>query len=101
MPITAQRPASSSYLVEASGWDSPQSFFVERSEPEWDEEAGKCLTLTHSLRPGAMIFLRLLQQSSPDRSLPVAYRSQFIGVTAGGQQRFRLKQIQLNGNSKD
>ena len=99
--LTAQRPSSTSYPVEVSGWDSSQSFFVEACKLEWDEETDKCLVLTHSLRPGAMIFLRLLQPVSADRSLPVAYRAQLIGVTAEGQQRFRLKQIQLNGDSKD
>ncbi len=53
MLSTAQSPTSSSYPIEASGWDSTQSFFVERSELEWNEETGKCLALTHSLRPGA------------------------------------------------
>jgi hypothetical protein len=101
MLLTAQRPITSFYPVEASGWDGAQSFFVEKSELEWNEVTGKCLVLTHSLRPGAMIFLRLLQPASPDRSLPVAYHAQFIGVTAEGQQRFRLKQIQLNGDLKD
>lgn len=96
MLLTAQRPASSSYPVEASGWDSTQSFSVERSELEWNEETDKCLTLTRSLRPGAMIFQRLTQCASPDRSLPVAYHTQFIGVTADGQQRIRLKPIHLN-----
>ncbi len=96
MLSTAQSPTSSSYPIEASGWDSTQSFFVERSELEWNEETGKCLALTHSLRPGAMIFLRLLQSAAPGRSLPVAYNTQFIGVTANGQQRFRLKPIHLN-----
>ena len=96
MPFTAHRPIINSYPVEVSGWDSAHSIFVEKSELEWNEETGKHLALTHSLRPGAMIFLRLLQPASPDRSLPVAYHAQFIGVTAEGQQRFRLKQIQLN-----
>jgi hypothetical protein len=101
MVISAQRPMTNSYPVEVSGWDSDQSFFVEKSELEWNEETGKYLALRHSLRPGAMIFLRLLQPAFPDRSLPVAYHAQFIGVTPERQQRFRLKQIQLNSDLKD
>jgi hypothetical protein len=98
MPSSAQRPITNSYPVEISGWDSGQSFFVEKSELEWNEETGKCVALHHSLQPGAMIFLRLLQPASPDRSLPVAYHTQLIGVTSEGQQRFRLKQIHLDGD---
>jgi hypothetical protein len=101
MLLTAQRPFTNSYPVEASGWDSVQSFFVEKCELEWNEDTGKYLTLTHALCQGAMIFLRLLQPTSPDRSLPVAYRAQHIGVTPEGQQQFRLNQIQPNGGSKD
>jgi hypothetical protein len=72
-----------------------------RSELEWNEETGECLVLTHSLRPGAMIFLRLLQPADPDRSLTVAYHAQFIGIAAEGEQRFRLKQVHLNRDLKD
>jgi hypothetical protein len=66
-----------------------------------EEETGKYLALSRSLCPGAMIFLRLLQPMSADRSLPVAYRTQHIGVTAEVQQQFRLNQLQPNGDSKD
>ena len=96
MLLIAPRPLTNSYPVEASGWDSNQSFFVEKAELRWNEATGKHLTLARSLCPGSMIFLRLLQPTSPDRSLPVAYRTQHIGVTADGQQQFRLNQIQPN-----
>ncbi len=101
MLLTARRPLTNSYTVEASGWDSKRSFFVEKSELEWNEQTGKSLTLTRSLRPGSMIFLRLLQPCSPDRSLPVAYHAQPMGVTPEGQQQFRLNQVQPNCCSKD
>ena len=100
MLLSARCPVTNSYPVEVSGWDNAQSFFVEKSELEWNEETGKYVALTHSLQPGAMIFLRLLQPASPDRSLPVAYHAQLIGVTGEGLQRFRLKQIQQNCDVK-
>ena len=96
MLLTEQRPINNSYPVEASGWDISNTFFVEKSELEWKEGSGKHLTLSRSLSPGSMIFLRLLQPSSPERPLSVAYRVQHIGVTPEGQQRFRLKQVQPN-----
>jgi len=65
MLLSVQLPITTIYQVEASGWDSAQSFFVEKSELEWNERTGKCLTLSHSLCPGSMIFLRLLR--SPTR----------------------------------
>jgi hypothetical protein len=95
-----QRPLTTTYPVEASGWDCAQSFFVEKSELEWNEQTGKCLTLSHSLCPGSMIFLRLLQPSSSDRALPVAYQAEHVGVTPEGLQQFRLKQFQPIRSSK-
>jgi len=68
MPLSARNPITNTYAVEASGWGSDQSFFVEKCELEWNEETGKYLTLTRSLSPGSMIFLRLLLPTSPDRS---------------------------------
>jgi len=99
--LTAQDHVTDSYPVEASGWDSAQSFFVEKSELRWDEATGKHLTLSRLLCPGSMIFLRLLQPISQERSLSVAYQAQHVGVTADGQQKFRLSQIQPNSVSKD
>ena len=94
MLLAAQRPLTDTSPVEASGWDSAQSFFVEKAELEWNELTGKHVTLSRSLSPGSMIFLRLLQPMSPDRSLPVAYHAQPMGVTPEGQQQFRLNQIE-------
>lgn len=94
MVLIAQRPLTDTYPVEASGWDSEHSFFVEKSELEWNEATGKQLVLSRSLCPGSMIFLRLLQPLSPDRALPVAYHAQLSGVTPEGQNQFRLSQIQ-------
>ena len=101
MLSTAQRPITNSYPVEVSGWDNDQSYFVEKSELEWNVKTGKYLTLSRLLCPGSMIFVRLLQPTSPDRALPVAYHAQHLGFTAEGQQQFRLKQIQPNGGLKD
>ena len=100
MLLTARGPLTNSYPVEASGWDSADAFFVEKSDLEWNEETGKYLTLTRSLRAGSTIFLRLLQSTS-NRSLPVAYCAQHMGATPEGQQRFQLKQIQPNSGSRD
>lgn len=94
MLLTLERPRTNCYQVEASGWDSEQSFFVEKCELEWNEETGKYLTLGRSLGPGSLVFLRLLQPASPDRALPVAYHAEPVGTTADGLQQFRLSQLQ-------
>jgi hypothetical protein len=83
-------PTISRYRVEVSGWDKHQTFFVEKSELEWNEDSGKQVALRHKVVDGAVIFLRLLQPMGTDRSLPVAYEAEFVSVAANGQHQFRL-----------
>ncbi|HTT32756.1 MAG TPA: hypothetical protein VMH48_04070 [Methylomirabilota bacterium] len=93
MALSAQH-LTSTYSVEVSGWDSTQSFFVEKSELSWNEETGKLLSLVHQLCPGTMIFVRLLQPTASDRTFPVAYQAEPLGTTPEGQQLFRLTRVQ-------
>jgi len=101
MRLTAQRPITDSYAVEVSGWDSNRCFFVEKCALDWTEETGKRVTLTPSLCAGAMIFVRLLQPMSSNRSLPVAYRAQPLGATLEGRQQFRLSPVLPSLGSQD
>ena len=93
MLVTADEPGISTYRVEVSGWDRYQAFFVEKCELEWSEETGKRVTLARALRPGTMIFVRLLQPVSADQPFPVAYYAEQTGVTSDGQNQFRLSQV--------
>ena len=83
-------PRLKTYRAEVSGWDRFQTFFVEKCDLEWNEEAGKQVTLARSLRPGAMVFVRLLQPISPEQSFPVPYRTELSKLSADGQTKFRL-----------
>jgi hypothetical protein len=84
---------ASTYCVEVSGWDNSHAFFVERSELQWSEEAGKQLTLSHRLPPGAMIFVRLLQPRDGDRAFPVAYETEALSTGSEKPQQFRLTRV--------
>jgi hypothetical protein len=70
MLLTDQHPVVGTYGVEVSGWDSSPSFFVEKTELAWSEASGKQITLRRQLRPGTMIFVRLLQPTATDRVQP-------------------------------
>jgi hypothetical protein len=94
MLLSARYPITSLYRVEVSGWDTTQSFFVEKSDLEWNEETGKSVILSHALTEDAMIFVRLLQHAAPDRSHAVAYEAEFVGRTLDGKNQFRLIQAQ-------
>jgi hypothetical protein len=101
MLSTCRQPLTNSYRVEVSGWDSTHTFFVEKSELSWDEEGGRHLTLTHSLRPGTMIFVRLLQTTIPARSISVAYRAEQVATTPEGYCQFRLQRAEPLSTPKE
>ncbi len=94
MVLSARYPITSVYRVEVSGWDTTQDFFVEKSELEWNEETGKHVLLRHTLDEGAMIFVRLLQPASEERSLAVAYEAKCAEPTPDGRHHFMLRQAQ-------
>lgn len=93
MTLTAEQPVTNLYRVEVSGWDDRKAFFVENSELEWTEGSGKQITLSRRLANGAVIFLRLLQPISNDRSHPVAYEAELVTRTDEGLQQFRLRPV--------
>ena len=90
--ILSASPTANLYRVEVSGWDHDKAFFVENSELEWSEE-GKQVTLTRTLNDRAVVFLRLLQPMSADRSSPVAYETELVSSTERGPQQFRLRPV--------
>jgi hypothetical protein len=98
--LNARSPLTSIYQVEVSGWDSSQSFFVEKSGLEWNEETGKRVMLTRAVREGSILFVRLLQPIAQERSYPVAYVAEAGSSGANGQFQFRLKQVQPGQNEK-
>ncbi len=93
MILTAEHPVTNVYRVEVSGWDDNKTFFVENSELEWSDESGKQVTLNRGLTDGAVIFLRLLQPISNDRSHPVAYEAELVTRTDEGLRQFRLRPV--------
>jgi hypothetical protein len=93
MILTAETPVTNTYRVEVSGWDNNRAFFVENSDLEWSEGAGKRLTLSHALADGAVIFLRLLQPMGAQRCHAVAYQAELLARTEGGQVQVRLRPV--------
>ena len=89
MSLSVRFPISSLYRVEVSGWDKSQTFFVEKSELEWNEDSGKHVTLSSAVPDGSVVFLRLIQPLSADRSQSVPYETEFLSVTPEGHNQFR------------
>jgi hypothetical protein len=91
--LSARFPIAGLYRVEVSGWDQNQAFFVEKSDLEWNEDSGKLVVLRNAVPDRALVFLRLLQSLSADRSHPVPYEAEFVAITSEGRQQFRLHPV--------
>ncbi len=57
-------PVARLYELEVSGWDSAESFFVEKCDLEWNEDSGKQVALKRTLNDSAILLVRLLQLAS-------------------------------------
>jgi hypothetical protein len=88
--MLAEDTSISSYLVEISGWDEEESFFVEKSQLSCDGFACKLITLQHRLCDGSLIFLRLLNSDTPLTAIPIAYEVHFVGSDLHGFNQFSL-----------
>ena len=80
----------SSSLVEVSGWDEDEFFFVEKSPLACDPSTGKLISLHHSLSDGALIFLRLLDFHASLTAIPIPYEAHFVGTDFNGLNQFSL-----------
>jgi hypothetical protein len=49
--------------------------------------------LRNAVPDRALVFLRLLQSLSADRSHPVPYEAEFVAITSEGRQQFRLHPV--------
>ena len=61
------------FRVEVSGCDENQVFFVERSDLDWGNFAGRHVSLQHMLPDGPMVFLRVLKPIDLRQTPPTAH----------------------------
>jgi hypothetical protein len=91
---------SEAQSVEVSGWDEKENFFVETADLDWDDFAGKHLSLQHKLTSGAMIFVRTLQRGS-GQAPPSVYVVEFLGNDVDGHHEFRLNAVRPKYSRED
>jgi hypothetical protein len=94
MLVAENLTATDHSRVEVSGWDENEMFFVEKSHLDWDDFAGKHISLHHMLPEGAIIFVRTLQATAMYQSAPIPYQVEFIGCNDDGLHQFRLNVVQ-------
>jgi hypothetical protein len=90
MMIAGTASQQTAYPVEVSGWDEHEDFFVEKTELQSSEQSGKHILLLRPIVSGSLIFLRLIDPTSPERVRPVPYRAEPFETTKEGQCRVRL-----------
>lgn len=100
MAFVADHTVSHLYKVEVSGWDQDKSYFVERSELEWDELGQKFVVLTHEIPKDCMVFVRLLQAVSQQQSFPIPYVAELRDVAKSGERRFHLKSAHTHAKTE-
>jgi hypothetical protein len=89
-----ETPSINTYPVEASGWDASDAFFVEKTTLDWTGGDAKQISLRSTLREGAVVFVRLLQQFGRVESLPVAYQARSLNVNENGRTRVHLARLE-------
>jgi len=88
-------------MVEVSGWDEDEVFFVERSALGWDEHAGKHVTLSRMLSKGSIIFVRPIEPTALHRANPIPYEAEFLGCNPEGNHQFRLNGVHPRHKRED
>jgi hypothetical protein len=85
----------SSSRVEISGWDTDENFFVEKATLRNAREGRQRVALRVRLRVGSLVFLRLSEDLSLDRSVPIAYQVVKLAANTVRKQR-EVELIQLH-----
>lgn len=100
--MSSQSLGSNTYRIEVSGWDRSESFFVEKTQLDWSEQHGKKIFLRHSVREGAVLFVRLIHPTAAGHSFPVAYQVKEVGpADAAGMYAVSLVQIHPRSSEGD
>ena len=90
------------YRVEVSGWDAKENFFVEKTTLEWNPDEKKSMLLRADIRPGCIVFVRLLQPLATATSFPIAYEALTSAERdASGAARVSLERLRPRASYKE
>jgi hypothetical protein len=90
------------YLVEVSGWDAFENFFVEKAMLDWRPGEKKMIPLRCTLREGAIVFVRLLQPLAKSSGFPVVYQAtKVMDRDAVGLVRVQLTKMHPRAQEKE
>lgn len=82
-------------VAEISGWDDEENFFVEKAVLQQGGLGNKADLRAH-LRVGSLVFVRLIEEHSMNRAVPVTYRVSSISLAAGDDQPDRpVREVEM------
>jgi hypothetical protein len=61
-------------VAEISGWDTDENFFVEKAVLHSHRDGNNKVDLRARLRVGSLVFVRVSDDASMDRTVPVTYQ---------------------------
>lgn len=82
--MNGQKMTAQEHKVEISGWDTNENFFVESASLGWEEGDENTIRLHNPVRPGSMIFLRVLEPCEQPVPFPVAFRVRRVSAKMEG-----------------
>jgi hypothetical protein len=89
--MTLQTTDPTNYPVEISGWDAQGAFFVATASLNWSESGTRIVSLRRRLRPGSLVFLRLLTPAGLGKCCPSPHTVEVIeGPDRAGWSKVRL-----------
>ncbi|HWG58683.1 MAG TPA: hypothetical protein VN661_06515 [Candidatus Acidoferrales bacterium] len=94
-PENLETGGTNSYSVEVSGWDAKENFFVEKTTLGWEAGSHREIGLASAVRPGAVVFVRLLRPLADGKDFPIAYEViKTAGKNRDGRGRVLLMRLQ-------
>lgn len=72
-------------IAEISGWDAEENFFVEKAFLQEDGDGNRA-DLRARLRVGSLVFVRMIEEHSMRRAVPVTYKVSSIGLYARNEE---------------
>lgn len=84
--MDSREAGSEGRVAEISGWDAEENFFVEKAILQ-EDIGGKRADLRARLRVGSLVFVRMIEETSMHRAIPVTYKVSSISVNIENSAR--------------
>lgn len=92
--MTSLKAGQIGRIAEISGWDTDQNFFVEKALLSRVAEGNSKVALRTRLRLGSLVFVRVPDDASMDRPIPVTYQVATIdGKVKNGTHEIQLTRL--------